>query len=109
MMEVINNIDEWNTVFQNHNKEKNILLLNFSALWCNPCKALKPELEKLSNNPNYSNVKMYKIDIDKCEDIATMLDISSIPTTLLVKDDKIVHRISGANILTITNNIDSIL
>ena len=54
----INDINDWNTVFENHRKDKNILLINFTATWCGPCKKLKPELEKLISNDNYKNVKL---------------------------------------------------
>ena len=105
----INDINDWNTVFENHRKDKNILLINFTAAWCGPCKKLKPELEKLISNDNYKNVKFYKVDIDKCNEIVDKLKIESVPTTLLIKNDNIVERISGSNLSQIITNLDNLL
>ena len=105
----INDINDWNTVFENHRKDKNILLINFTATWCGPCKKLKPELEKLISNNNYKNVKFYKVDIDKCNEIVDKLKIESVPTTLLIKNDNIVERISGSNLSLIITNLDNLL
>jgi thioredoxin 1 len=105
-MFLIKNIDDWNTAFQNKN---NILLFNFTASWCGPCKKLKPELITLSRDEKYSNVVFYKVDIDECEEIANKLKITSVPTTLLVKNDNIFARISGANLSEITQNLDKLI
>ena len=105
-MFLIKNVDDWNTAFQNKN---NILLINFTASWCGPCKKLKPELTRLSQDGKYSNVIFYKVDIDECEEIANKLKITSVPTTLLVKNDNIFARISGANLSEITQNLDKLI
>ena len=105
----INDINDWNTVFENHRNDKNILLINFTATWCGPCKKLKPELEKLISNDSYKNVKFYKVDIDKCNEIVDKLKIESVPTTLLIKNDNIVERISGSNLSLIITNLDNLL
>ena len=74
-MFLIKNIDDWNTAFQNKN---NILLFNFTASWCGPCKKLKPELITLSRDEKYSNVVFYKVDIDECEEIANICFAKSV-------------------------------
>lgn len=105
----IKNINDWNSAFEDHKNNKNILLINCTASWCGPCKKLKPELEKLSINTKYKDVKFYKIYIDECDEIAEQLKIVSVPTTLLVKNDNIVERIVGANLTEIINKLDVLL
>ena len=105
-MLLIKNIDDWNSAFENKNS---ILLFNFTASWCGPCKKLKPELTKLSQDDKYTKVIFYKVDIDECDEIANKLKITSVPTTLIVKNDNIIARISGANLLEITKNLDKLI
>jgi thioredoxin 1 len=105
-MLLIKNIDAWNSAFEN---KEDILLFNFTASWCGPCKKLKPELIKLSQDKKYSNVFFYRVDIDECDEIANKLKITSVPTTLIVKNDNIIARISGANLLEITQNLDKLI
>lgn len=99
-MEYINNIEEWNSALQNDK-----ILINFGAKWCNPCKKLKPELEKISLDKKYENFKFYKIDIDDFDEISSKLNITSIPTTIIIKNKKITDRITGINLQDIIDKL----
>ena len=43
----------------------NLILLNFWATWCEPCKKEMPSLDKLQSNPNFDNLKIFAINIGK--------------------------------------------
>ena len=43
----------------------NLILLNFWATWCEPCKEEMPSLDKLQSNPNFDNLKIFAINIGK--------------------------------------------
>jgi len=70
-----------------------VVLVDFFANWCGPCKMLGPVLEELSNE--YSNVEFVKVDVDASEEIAARYGIMSIPTIYLFKDGQIIARTMG--------------
>lgn len=74
-------------------KNNKIVVLDFSAKWCGPCRSLIPILEFISNN--YKNVNIIKIDIDKNEDLAIEYNINSLPQVLFYLNNKKLHTETG--------------
>lgn len=72
---------------------KGIVVVDFYANWCGPCKVLSPTLEQLSQEMN--DVKFIKIDVDKHEEIARLYGIMSIPTLIFFKNGKQVNKHIG--------------
>ena len=60
-----------------------LVVVDFFANWCGPCKMLGPVLEELSNS---SEVKVVKINVDEEEDLARRFGVMSIPALFLFKD-----------------------
>ncbi|MBE6144453.1 MAG: thioredoxin [Firmicutes bacterium] len=69
------------------------VLVDFFATWCGPCRMLSPVLEELSSDR--LDVKIVKIDVDECPNIARMFGVMSIPTLILFKDGKEVAKENG--------------
>ena len=69
-----------------------IKLLDFYATWCGPCKMLSPIIDELSKD---RSLEVVKIDIDKNEDLVKEFGIMSVPTIVLLKDNKEVARNIG--------------
>ena len=70
-----------------------VVLIDFYADWCGPCKMLAPVLEELStSNPEFD---FYKINVDENQDIANAFEISSIPCLIIFKDGEEVDRAVG--------------
>lgn len=74
--------DELRSIIDQANKEEKLLVVDFFATWCPPCKMLGPVLEKLATK--FPSVTFVKIDIDEHQDIAQHYNIKSIPTLELI-------------------------
>jgi len=73
--------------------EKDIVLVDFFATWCGPCRMLGPELEKLcEENPD---INVLKVDVDEYPEIAADFNVSSIPFMVLFKNGKPVANTLG--------------
>jgi thioredoxin 1 len=72
-----------------------LLLVDFWAPWCGPCRAVAPVLDALVND-SAGAVKLAKVNVDDEPVLAGRYEIRSIPTILLVKDGRIVDRVVGA-------------
>lgn len=57
-------------------------IIDFYAEWCQPCKQLSPILEELSKE--YSNINIFKINVDEEKELASAFGIQSIPTMLFI-------------------------
>jgi thioredoxin 1 len=69
--------------------------VDFWAPWCGPCKMLGPELEKVAADWK-DQLTIIKLNTDEKPEIANQFNITGIPTMILFKDGKEVHRVSGA-------------
>lgn len=91
-----NNVLEINDL----NFEKEVLqsdvpfLLDFSAVWCGPCKMLSPIVEKIATE-NAGKVKVGKLDIDDSPAVAAKFGIRGVPTVLAFRGGKEVGRHVG--------------
>src|SRR5579872_882071 len=71
------------------------VLLEFSADWCQPCKAIAPEVEAFAREMS-GKAKVVKIDVDKSPTIAQQLRVQSVPTFMVVAEGQIRDAVVGA-------------
>ncbi|KAM9954963.1 hypothetical protein ACTFIW_000793 [Dictyostelium discoideum] len=71
-----------------------LVLVDFYADWCGPCRMLTPVLEQLHDDQK-ETLSIVKIGIDKAQDIAHRHKITSIPTLLFFKDGAMVKQVVG--------------
>ena len=74
------------------------LLFYFTAKWCGPCQRIKPLLQKISEGSDSSKLKVFMIDIDENEDLASNFNIISVPTFYLYKKKELIGQTGGADI-----------
>ena len=79
------------------------ILVQYTASWCGPCRALTPRLSNLSNK--YTDVTFVKVDVDENRDEAMELDIISVPTIMIYDGTTLVNRSTGANIDSVYTKI----
>lgn len=72
--------------------ENGVVLVDFFATWCGPCRMLAPVLEEVSEQ---CSAKIYKVDIDKSEDLAREFGIMVVPTMVIFKNGEMQEKFSG--------------
>jgi len=70
------------------------VLIDFSAEWCGPCKALAPVLHEVAGRLD-GQAKVIKIDVDRNPELSAQLQIQSVPTLMVFKDGQALWRQSG--------------
>ncbi|WP_270942547.1 thioredoxin [Romboutsia lituseburensis] len=67
------------------NVNEGLVVVDFFATWCGPCKMLAPVFEELSSEMD-GKATFLKVDVDECGDIAREYSISTIPTMIIFKN-----------------------
>ncbi|KAH6691560.1 thioredoxin [Plectosphaerella plurivora] len=79
-------------------KDTPIVIADFYADWCGPCKAIAPLFQKLAESAaNVESVAFVKIDTDALKDIAAQHQVTALPTFMVFKDGKVLEKIQGAD------------
>lgn len=89
MIRVLNN-ENFKSQIESSDK---VVIVDFFATWCGPCKMLTPVFEELSNS--MTDVDFVKIDIDQSLRIAQEYNVTSVPTMMIFKNGKPVDTIIG--------------
>ena len=76
-------------------QEDKLLVVDFFATWCGPCKKLSPTLDEVSEELG-EQVNIVKVDVDESEDLAMDYGIRSVPTVLFFKNGQQVDKFVGA-------------
>ena len=84
---------------------KAIVVVDFTASWCGPCKRIAPHFAKMSLK--YGDVRFLKVDVDKAKDVSAKAGVRCMPTFMIFKDgEKHGDSIEGADLKGIEARID---
>lgn len=74
-------------IVKNHLESKKIVIIDFWAEWCGPCKTMLPIIENIADkNKEDENISFLKVEVDKNNELASEYGIRSIPTLIFFKD-----------------------
>ena len=84
-----------NTNFNELLQDSKLVIVDFWATWCGPCRMLSPILDQVEEEMP-DQITVVKVNVDDADEIAAQYRIMSIPTLLFVKNGEIVDKTVGA-------------
>ncbi|XP_054843588.1 thioredoxin-like [Eublepharis macularius] len=105
MLKNINNKREFHDFLKK--AAANLVVVNFSAKWCGPCKMVRPFVHEFA--VRYENVRFCIVDVDLAEDVANCCSIVAMPTFQLYKKEQKIFEITGADVKKLEEKIRELM
>lgn len=99
MVKQVTDISEFKTIIGG----SQLVVVDFWATWCGPCKMIAPKFEAFSNT--YTDAVFIKVDVDEAEAIAEEYEITAMPTFMFFKNGEKLSSFPGANVQKLEEEI----
>ncbi|KAJ8262623.1 hypothetical protein GJAV_G00168470 [Gymnothorax javanicus] len=73
-----------------------LVVVDFTASWCGPCKLIGPVFHKMAEEPDFSDVVFISVDVDDAQEVTEKYGITCMPTFLFFKHGEKIDSFSGA-------------
>ncbi|KAG0582914.1 hypothetical protein KC19_3G095300 [Ceratodon purpureus] len=93
---IILNKSQWEAKLEEAKARRKIVVVDFFASWCGPCRIMGPIFIELSKKYE-SNLIFCKVDVDEVADVTTEWEIRAMPTFLFINNGKQIDKVVGAN------------
>ncbi|PUZ65211.1 hypothetical protein GQ55_3G205600 [Panicum hallii var. hallii] len=90
----IHSLDEWSIQIEEANSAKKLVVIDFTASWCGPCRIMAPIFTDMAKKNPY--VVFLKVDVDELKAIAEQFSVEAMPTFLFMKEGDVKDRVIGA-------------
>ena len=90
----IHTIDAWKEQFTKAAESKKLVVVDFTASWCGPCRFISPIFADLAKK--ITNAIFLKVDVDELAPVSEEFKVEAMPTFLFLKEGKEVDRMVGA-------------
>ncbi|PIA52830.1 hypothetical protein AQUCO_01000598v1 [Aquilegia coerulea] len=87
-------LEQWSEQLEKGNLSKKLIVVDFTASWCGPCRFISPVLTELAKK--LPNVIFLKVDVDELKSVAADWAVEAMPTFMFLKEGKIVDKVVGA-------------
>ncbi|KAL6988210.1 TRX [Sarracenia purpurea var. burkii] len=94
-IQLITTKETWDDKLSEARRDGKIVVANFSASWCGPCRVIAPLYRELSEK--YPSLMFLTIDVDELTEFSTSWDIKATPTFFFLRDGQQIDKLVGAN------------
>ncbi|GMJ06995.1 ARABIDOPSIS THALIANA THIOREDOXIN H-TYPE 1, thioredoxin H-type 1 [Hibiscus trionum] len=87
-------VESWNEQLESANTSKKLVVVDFTASWCGPCRFIAPILAEMAKK--MPHVLFLKVDVDELKRVAEDWAIEAMPTFIFLKEGSIIDKVVGA-------------
>ncbi|CAL9211440.1 unnamed protein product [Musa hybrid cultivar] len=89
----VHSAGEWAQKWQSHTQSDKLMIIDFAASWCGPCRSIEPAIKEMS--ARFTNAVFLKVNVDERPEVLNQWKAQAVPTFVLVKRGQEVRRIVG--------------